>query len=62
MRKKCLTKWLLKIKKLNSQKFLLKLLVALLETSQSTKMKLFVKIVNIIKPVTIFKKGFILDV
>ena len=41
-------KWLLKLKKLNSQKVLLKLLVAFLEPSQTSKMELFVKKVIII--------------
>ena len=43
-------KWLLKLKKLNSHKLLLKLLVAFLEPSQTSKMELFVKIgINILK-------------
>ena len=63
--KKYLTKWLIKLMKLiklNLQKLLLKLLVEVLETNQTSKMELFVKIVNGIKSLTIFTKGFILDV
>ena len=51
-----------KAKKLNSQKLLLKLLVAFLEPSQTSKMEPFVKIVKSIKLLIIFAKGFILDV
>ena len=50
-----LTRWLLKLKILNSQ-LLLKLLMASLELSQISKMELFVKIVNGIKLLTIFTK------
>ena len=50
-----LTRWLLKLKILNSQ-LLLKLLMAFLELSQISKMELFVKIVNGIKLLTIFTK------
>ena len=59
--KKYLTKWLLKLKRLNSQKLLFKLLVVLLEPSQTSKMETFVKIVNSIKLLTIFTKDSILD-
>ena len=52
----------MKLIKLNLQKLLLKLLVEVLETNQTSKMELFVKIVNGIKSLTIFTKGFILDV
>ena len=52
----------MKLIKLNLQKLLLKLLVEVLETNQTSKMELFVKIVNAIKSLTIFTKGFILDV
>ena len=52
----------MKLIKLNLQKLLLKLLVEVLETNQASKMELFVKIVNGIKSLTIFTKGFILDV
>ena len=51
----------MKLIKLNSQK-LLKLLVEVLETNQTSKMELFVKIVNGIKSLTIFTKAFILDI
>ena len=51
-----------KAKKLNSQKLLLKLLVAFLEPSQTSMMEPFVKMVDSIKLLIIFTKGFILDV
>ena len=41
---------------------LLKLLVAFLEPSQTSKMELFYKIVDCINPFTIFTKGSTLDV
>ena len=47
---------------MNSQKLLLKLLVVLLEPSETSKMELFVKIVNDIKLLTIFTKSSILDI
>ena len=47
---------------LNSQKHLLKLLVAILLPSQASKMEQFVKIVNGIKLLTVFTKSSILDV
>ena len=43
-------------KNVESQKLLLKLLVAFLEPSQTSKIELFVKIVNGIKLLTIFTK------
>ena len=46
---------------LNSQ-LLLKRLVTILEPSQTSKMELFVKIVNGIKLLTNFEKSSILDV
>ena len=58
--KKYLTRWLLKLKMLNSQKLFLKLLVTFLEPSQTSKMELFVKIVNGNKLLTIFAKSSIL--
>ena len=51
-----------KTKILNAKKLLLKLLVAFSELSQTSKMELFVKIVNGIKLLTIFTKSCILDV
>ena len=60
--KKYLTRWLLKLKMWNSQKLLLKLLVALLQPSQTSKMEHFLKIVSGIKLLTIFIKRSILDV
>ena len=51
-----------KAKKLNSQKLLLKLLVAFLEPSQTSKTEPFVKMVDSIKLLIVFTKGFILDV
>ena len=45
-----------KAKKLNSQKLLLKLLVAFLEPSQTSKMQPFVKMVASIKLLIIFTK------
>ena len=39
-----------------------KLSVAFLEPSELSKMELFVKIVDYIKPLTVFTKGSILDV
>ena len=47
---------------MNSQKLLLKLLVVLLEPGETSKMELFVKIVNNIKLLTIFTKSSILDI
>ena len=47
---------------MNSQKLLLKLLVVLLEPDETSKMELFVKIVNNIKLLTIFTKSSILDI
>ena len=47
---------------MNSQKLLLKLLVVLLEPSETSKMELFVKIVSDIKLLTIFTKSSILDI
>ena len=46
---------------LKSQKLLLKLLVAFLEPSETSKMELYVKIVNDIKLLTIFTESSILD-
>ena len=51
-----LTRSLPKLKILSLQKLLLKLLVAILEPSQTSKMELFVKILNGIKLLTIFTK------
>ena len=53
---------LLKLKMLNTQKLLLEVLVAFSEPGQTSKMELFVKIVNDVKLLTIFKKSSILDV
>ena len=61
-RKRYLTTWLLKLKKLNSHKVFSQLSVAFLEPSELSKMELFVKIVDYIKPLTVFTKGSILDV
>ena len=47
---------------LNSQKHLLKLLVAILQPSQASKMEQFVKIVHGIKLLTVFTKSSLLDV
>ena len=57
--KKYLTRSLLILKMLNLKKLLLKLLV---ELSQTSKMELFVKIVNSIKLLTIFTKSSILNI
>ena len=46
---------------LKSQKLLLKLLVGFLEPSETSKMELYVKIVNDIKLLTIFTESSILD-
>ena len=51
-----------KAKKVKLTEACIKLLVVFLETSEISKMELFMKIVNSIKPLTIFTKGFILDV
>ena len=51
-----------KAKKVELREVFIKILVAFLETSETSKMQLFVKLVNRIKPLTIFTKGFILDV
>ena len=62
MEKKYLTRWLLKLKMLNSEKPLLELLVAFLEPGQTSKMELLVKIANGIKLLTIFTKSSVLDI
>ena len=54
--KKYLTRLLLELKMLSSKKLLLKLLVAFVEPSQTSKMELFVKIINGINLRTTFKK------
>ena len=51
-RKKYLARWLHKVEMLNPQKVFLKLLMALLEPSQITKMELFVRNLNNIKSLT----------
>ena len=51
-----------KAKNVNSQKLLLKHLVAFLELSQTSKIDIFVILVNVIKLLTIFTKSSILDV
>ena len=51
-----------KAKNVNSQKLLLKHLVAFLELSQTSKIDVFVILVNVIKLLTIFTKSSILDV
>ena len=51
-----------KAKKVKLTEACIKLLAVFLETSEIFKMELFMKIVNSIKPLTIFAKGFILDV
>ena len=62
MEKKYLTRWLLKLKMLNSEKPILELLVAFLEPGQTSKMELLVKIANGIKLLTIFTKSSVLDI
>ena len=62
MEKEYLTRWLQKLKMLNSQKLLLQLLVAILEPGQTSEMELFVTIANAIKLLTIFTKSSVLDI
>ena len=51
-----------KAKNVELKKLLLKIFVAFLEPSQTSKMEFFVKIVNGIKLLTMFTKSSILDV
>ena len=51
-----------KTKKVELTVAFLKLFVAFLQTSRTSKIGLFMKIVNAIKPSAIFTNGFILNV